>query len=126
MRTTDAALVNALLNDPLIRPTIGGDGDLDATALLTDTRNVCLISEAGGMMFAWRGPKVFEVHIFYRARGQEAIAAANEMLCQFDDCMLWAPAPINRRDVRWFARKVGFVSHGLMDTPEGPCELFVR
>lgn len=126
-RTYSPVIVNTYLNAPEIRPTIGGDdGELDATALLSDRRNVCLISEDGGMMFAWRGPDVFEVHCFFLARGKLAIDAAKAMLAKMEGALLWAPAPEMRRDVRWFARQVGFSSHGLMDTPEGRCELFVK
>lgn len=126
-RTYDVPAVNALLNAPDIRPTIGGEGELDATALLTDHRNVCLVGDAGGMLFAWRGPSIFEVHCFFRVRGREAIAAAVDMVAMMGRALLWALAPEARRDVRWFARKVGFRSHGMMDTPDlGRCELFVK
>ncbi len=124
-RTFCAETVNAILNAPTVRPTIGGAGDLDISDLLADQRNICLINEHGGMMFAWRGPGVFEVHCFFLARGKQAIASAKDMLELMAGALLWAPAPEARKDVRWFARKVGFLSHGLMDTPEGRCELFV-
>ncbi len=124
-RVFSAETVNAILNAPEVRPTLGGEGDLDAAVLLADQRNICLVSEDGGMMFAWRGPEVFEVHCFFLARGRQAIASAKEMLALMSGALLWAPAPEARKDVRWFARKVGFLSHGLMDTPDGRCELFV-
>ena len=129
MRTTDAALVNALLNDPLIRPTIGGDGVLDASLLLNDARNVCLMGDGGAAMFAWRGPGIFEGHSFFRVRGREAIMLGKSLLgSMFKDYgarMVWGLTPANLRHVRWFNRRLGFRSHGVMATPEGPCELFV-
>lgn len=129
MRTADAALVNALLNDPLIRPTIGGNGVLDASTLLADTRNVCLMDDGGAAMFAWRGPGIFEGHSFFRVRGTEAISLGKSLLTtMFKDYgarMVWGLTPLPLRHVRWFNRKLGFRSQGVTETPEGPCELFV-
>jgi hypothetical protein len=129
IRTFDAALVNDFLNDPAIRPTVGGEGVLDASVLLADRRNVCLLSEAGGALFAWRGPGVFEGHSFFRCRGREAISLGRALLANvFNEHgarMVWGLTPIDLKHVRWFNRKLGFVSHGITETPDGLCELFV-
>lgn len=125
----DIPALTELLNDPLIRPTIAGEGHLDPTALITDRRNVCLFSEAGGAMFAWRGPDIFEGHSFFRVRGREAIKLGLTLLNYMEDAhgarMIWGLTPESNRAARWFNRQVGFSSQGLIETPEGVCELFV-
>ena len=128
-RTFDAGEVNEYLNDPAIRPTIGGDGELDATVLLTDRRNICLIGHGGAAMFAWRGPGIYEGHSFLRCRGRAAIMLGVMGLATIFEThgarMVWGLTPMALRHVRWFNRKLGMQSHGVMETPDGPCELFV-
>jgi len=128
-RTFNAGPVNLLLNHPAIRPTIGGEGALDAATLLADRRNICLITDAGGAMFAWRGPGIYEGHSFFKCRGREAIGLGKALLAKLfndhDARMVWGLTPEALRHVRWFNRKLGFASHGLAETPEGLCELFV-
>lgn len=128
-RCFDAARVNELLNDPAIRPTVGGDGTLDAEALLSDRRNVCLMDEGGGAMFAWRGPGVYEGHSFFRVRGKAAISLGRGMLAcmgiNYGAALIWGLTPVGLKHVRWFNRKLGFASLGPMQAPEGWGELFV-
>lgn len=123
-RCTDAAQLNDFLNDPAIRPTIGGEGFLDGAALLADQRNVCLLSEGGGALFAWRGPRIYEGHSFFRVRGRQAIALGKTMLGMLDADLVWGCTPEGLKHVRWFNRQLGFCSLGMIDTPEGRCELF--
>lgn len=125
-RCFDADRVNELLNDPAVRPTIGGTGELDATALLSDRRNICLVDEGGGALFRWTGPGVFEGHSFFRVRGREAIRLGRQMLSAMGDTadLVWGATPESLRHVRWFNRQIGFRSLGMIETPEGVCELF--
>lgn len=125
-RTFDTAEINELINHPDIRPTVGGEGDLDAAALLADRRNICLVDEGGGAIFAWRGPGVFEGHSFFRVRGREAIRLGKQFLSAVSDAadLVWGLTPESLRHVRWFNRQVGFRSRGMMETPDGRCELF--
>lgn len=126
----DIPALAELLNDPAIRPNIGGEGALDPTALISDTRNVCLFTPEGGAMFAWRGPGIFEGHSFFRARGREAISLGRAILARLflehGARMVWGATPESLKAARWFNRQVGFTSLGMIDTPEGRCELFVR
>jgi hypothetical protein len=41
--------------------------------LLANPLNVCLIEGDSGTVFAWRGPGIFEAHVFYAVRGREAL-----------------------------------------------------
>lgn len=125
----DIPAIANLINDPAIRPFVGGDGYLDPTALIADRRNICLFSHGGGAIFAWRGPGIFEGHCFFRVRGREALdIGASIIEALFRDhgaTMIWGPVPLSNRPARWYSRKLGFRSLGRTDTPEGPRELFV-
>lgn len=125
----DIPAVAELLNDPAIRPTIGGEGVLDPTALISDPRNVCLFTPEGGALFAWRGPGVFEGHSFFRVRGRGAISLGRALLARlFADHgarMVWGITPEDLKAARWFSRQLGFTSLGMIDPPEGRGELFV-
>jgi hypothetical protein len=127
-RTIDADEIDELINHPLIRPTIGGDGALCADKLVEDRRNIFLVDEGGGALFAWRGPGIYEGHSFFLVRGREAISLGRAMLAIMQDQadMVWGLTPESLRHVRLFNRKIGFKSSGLLETPEGRCELFVK
>jgi hypothetical protein len=101
-------------------------GDLDPTALLSDERNRLYFDERGGAIFAWRGPGIYEGHSFFRVRGREALRTGREVMTHINDArMIWGLTPESNKAARWFNRQVGFQSHGMIDTPEGRCELFV-
>jgi hypothetical protein len=128
----DIEAVNRIINDPSVRPTIGGEGYLDSSALITDRRNRIIFDERGGACFAWRGPGIFEGHSFFLVRGREALSAGREAISLLDYRMIWGLTPTKNgnadwfRSVRWFNRQLGFKSHGMIDTPDqGRCELFV-
>jgi hypothetical protein len=124
----DVPVVADLLNDPVIRPSIGGEGDLDPTGLIADRRNKWLFDERGGAVFVWRGPGIFEGHSFFRVRGREALYLGKAMLgVMFDNYearMIWGATPLSNRPARWFNRQLGFQSLGEIETPSGRCELF--
>ena len=129
IRSFDAHIINGIINRPEIRPYVGGSGELDCSALVNDRRNICLVSGDNGAMFAWRGPGVFEGHVFFTERGKTARdtfrAMLTAMFCQFDADLTWGLVPVGNRAARLFMRLVGTESRGVMETPEGDCELFV-
>lgn len=108
----------------LINGLVGGD----ASKLVDDRRNIILLSGDDIGLFAWRGPRIFEGHIHFVSRGAGAFQTARAMLDAMQDHarLVWGLTPTHLKHVRLFNRRCGFVSHGLMDTPEGPCELFVK
>lgn len=121
IRTFDPALVNDLL---------GRDFEgIDATEFLENPLNVCLIEDGDGIMFAWRGPRIYEVHVFYGSRGRAAIDRTNAffavMRSDYGARLFWALIPQESRRVRMFARLMGWVSQGPLETQHGQQELFV-
>lgn len=126
----DVPALAELLNDPLIRPTIGGEGELDPTDIISDRRNICFFDQRGGAVFAWRGPGIYEGHSFFRVRGREAIRLGSSLIHMMADGyqarMIWGATPLDNRAARWFNRQLGFQSLGEIDMPEsGLCELFI-
>lgn len=128
-RVYDASEIDWLLNDPAIRPTIGGEGHLSVFDLIADERNVFLVEDDNGAAFLWRGPGVFEGHSFFRARGREAIRIGQRMLGSMEGqaCLVWGATPAKLKAARWFNRQIGFRSLGMIETPDlGWCELFEK
>lgn len=101
---------------------------VDFTNFLSCGLNVCLISGEGGALFVWRGPGVFEVHVFFEQRGRAVLQLSHAML----DIMrlhhggrhFWAAIPIESRRVIMFTRLMGWKSKGHADFAHGRCEIF--
>lgn len=129
VRTVDSDLRRATIADlaevtQLLRD-VHGD-DLDPTALLSDERNRLYFDARGGAVFAWRGPGIYEGHSFFRPPAKAAIQAGREILELMSGArMIWGLTPENNNDARRLNRLLGLKSQGMLDTPEGRCELFV-
>jgi hypothetical protein len=116
VRTRDPELVNGL-----------ADGDF--TEFLAEPLHVCLVDGDGGALFAFRGPGIYEVHVFFTARGRAALDFGHELLAvmrrDHGARMFWSMIPQESRKVRMFARLMGWKSLGLRETSGAPNELFV-
>lgn len=137
-RSFDARAVNALLNHPDIHPGLAlGLGELDATMLIENLRNVVLMAEHGGALFVWSGPGVYDAHDFFlpSGRGKWALEASKTILGAmfdlYDAEMIWAQTPVENRACRFFNRRLGFKSRGVEHAilipgqPAREVELFV-
>jgi hypothetical protein len=100
----------------------------DVSELLEEPLNICLVDGENGAMFAWRGPGLYEIHLFFAERGRAALNLCRSMLDEMKRChgakSFWALIPAESRNVRMFARLMGFVSHGMVETKNGQNELF--
>ena len=122
-RTFDAEVVNALVNDPCIRPHIGDpdSGALDMAPLLAVPRNVCLTGEHGGFFYHWCAPGVFEVHTFVLKSGrgawarEAAKASLSVMRAEYAADMVWTRVAPDMPHVHRFALEAGFVDCGSDD-----------
>lgn len=96
---------------------------------LADTLNVCLVSGEGGAIFVWRGPGIYEVHVFFEQRGREVMKLSREMLDimrkEHGARLFWAAVPTESRHVIMFTRLMGWKSQGFAVQPQGRCELFI-
>jgi hypothetical protein len=100
----------------------------DFSGFLSDRMNVCLLEGAGGAMFVWRGPGIFEVHVFFEQRGREVIRLSHLMLDTMrkdhGGKLFWAAVPVESRHVIMFTRLMGWKSQGVALLSHGYCELF--
>lgn len=98
---------------------------------LADTRNVALINDLGDIsLFQRLTPSVVIGHYFFLSRGRAAINAAQEMLKEVFTGPYGVEAveglsPLQKLGARWLNRKLGFKSHGVVDTVAGPCEIVI-
>lgn len=78
----DADFINSVVNDPDVRPFVGGEGELDLSPLMANSHNVFLMGDHGGFALIWTAPRTFEVHTFIlkAGRGHWARAAVNAMV----------------------------------------------
>lgn len=81
-RTMDAKAINALVNDPTIRPYVGGEGELDLTDVVHNPANYVLEAEGGAWILGLLMPGTYELHTCFRpeGRGKGYFAAAREAL----------------------------------------------
>jgi hypothetical protein len=56
-----------------------------------------LIEGEGGALFVWRGPGIYEVHVFFEQRGKDVLALSHRMLdwmrVNQDAKRFWAAIP---------------------------------
>lgn len=102
---------------------------VDFSTFLAEPLHVALIEGESGALFAWRGPGIFEVHVFFAVRGRQAIdlmaRMAEAMRFTHDARLFWAMIPQDDRKTRIFARLCGWKSLGPKTDTYGPKELFV-
>lgn len=101
----------------------------DFTGFLSDRSNVALIEGDGGALFVWRGPGIYEVHVFLEQRGKAAFEVIRRMLAWMRENagarLFWAAVPVASRRVVMFTRLLGWKPQGFADLPQGRCEFFL-
>lgn len=107
---TDAVIPNRFASHPDIAPDV--NGPIDFTGAM-NVSNVFLFGEHGGMIFEWKGPRTFEVHVMATKAGRGAwIFAATREAIGFMDAMganhLWARIHPDKPHVGVLARQSGF------------------
>lgn len=101
----------------------------DFSIFMDDPLNVCLAEGEGGAMFAWRGPGIYEVHVFFEQRGRAALDVCAAMLetmrRDYKAAHFWTAVPEYDRRAIMFTRLMGWKAAGFADFPHGHCQLFV-
>lgn len=97
--------------------------------LLNDD-NLAFANEFGDVaLFEWMYPGVYTGHYFFLCRGKQALNTSRETLdLVFRDYpvkVIRGITPIAHLGARWMSRQLGFKSHGLVETPKGPEEMFI-
>ena len=135
IRSFDAELVNSIVNDPSVRPHVGGDGTsyIDLTAIVEDDKNHAILGPHGGFLCTWSAPETYEIHTFILpdGRGPEAAAlalATRDYLEGIGATHLWTRVEKTMENVRKFTLAAGFKPCGeqTLDLGGGPTayELF--
>lgn len=117
IRTMDSAALNAVANDPCVRPWLGGEGPIDLTDTIANPDNIALVTPCGqgGYVLVKHHPGLYEAHSLAvaSARGRPMLMLAREgfrHLFAATDCIeVWTKCPDdNARASRW-ADAVGFI-----------------
>jgi hypothetical protein len=102
--------------------------EADFTGFLSNSLNVAILVEGGGICFVWHGPGIYEAHCCFEQRGGTARDIAARILSLLRDDygarLIWAAIPNEKRHVKTFARWLGFRPAGLITLPSGANELF--
>jgi hypothetical protein len=113
-RTQDAEHINAVINDPDVRPFVGAPeaGPLDLAPVVERPEHWFLMGEHGGFALLWSAPRAYEVHTFVlpAGRGKWAAAARAAMIDfakRHKAQTLWTKIPPDARHVEHFARGGG-------------------
>lgn len=125
VRTLDATHLNAVANDPEVRPWLGGDGVLDLSSTVADPWNVSVVTEHGGFIALWASPERYEIHSLFMAagRGREAIramrAGLDYLFAATDATELVTKVPQGNAAALGLARLAGFTRQFTSRIPWG-------
>jgi hypothetical protein len=120
-RETDAALINAIANDPSVKPDFGYNPDvMDFAEVFGDPEHYIVLSNGHSVvsLFEWSAPGVWQQHFaaLPHARGAPAINAAKQMadylFKHHEARMIWAMAPTDRPEVATLAYLAGYHDEG--------------
>lgn len=123
----DPAIINGFANHPEIRPTLGGEGELDLSAGVK-APNVFLFGEHGGFCWSWSAPDTFEGHVMLTkaGRGRWGVQAGREAVLVMAGRgvrQLWCRVHPERREIAAYASLCGFRDTGMtheLDVADGP------
>lgn len=113
-RTLDPAFLNRVANHPDVRPMLLGDGPLDLSAVISDPRNITLVTEHGGWVLHNKGAGAYEVHSMFLPEGRgravrTALGKALEYVFTRTDCVrLLTRLPKGNLGARAIGRMAGF------------------
>lgn len=107
-RTLDASALNAIANDPAVRPSLAGEGVLDLTGLAADPANLALVCDDGGFLLTPLAAGHYEVHSMFRPGSGvaiEAMRAAMDWVFTRTDCVaIWSKVPKSNTAAKGLAR----------------------
>lgn len=97
---------------------------------LSHPLNLALSDGDGNVsLFELGSDGIYTGHYFFIVRGKAAKRVATEMLAFFfdntDAKAIRGLTPLTNLGARWMSRQIGFKGHGVVQTDNGPCELFI-
>jgi len=126
--------MNRVVNDPSVRPWVGGgDVELDVTPWTSNPANIVLVNEHGGFCGIKHDAGIYELHtnILPEGRGLKAVHAAREA-CQYlftktDAQEIITKVPTFNKAADRFARTFGYTERFRRTDaavgPDGPCDV---
>lgn len=113
-RTQNVDFVNAIVNDPDVRPYVGLPeiGPVDLSELICRSEHWFLMGEHGGFALLWTAPKTYEVHTFILKKGRGVWGNAARADCidfalAHGAKILWTKIPPQGKHIERFARQGG-------------------
>ena len=102
----------------------------DPDAWLNEKDNLVISDGCGNIsMFEKGSDGLYTGHYFFVVRGKAALSLAKTMVefffSQTDAKAIRGLTPLTKLAARWMSRQIGFKGHGVVHTPNGPCELFI-
>lgn len=101
--------------------------DADYSEVLAEPLHICLVEGDSGAIFAWRGPGIYEAHVFFAVRGRQAFNLAlrfQEAIKELGARKLWSLIPESDRKICLFLRQLGWSAGDVLTTRDGPKQLF--
>lgn len=101
--------------------------DFDYEGWTANHRNIMYVVGDNVGLATYDYPGVYTAHWFFKARGKEALAIAfamyHDLFNNHDAKAVRGITPVELRGARYLAKRIGFVSLGIADYPDGPCEI---
>ena len=106
---------------------------VDVIDWLSDPTNIVLENQYGDIaLFEYGIPvrRIYSGHYYFKSRGKQAIKAGKKFLDElFNSCynvnILIGMVPVERREVTWITRQLGFKSYGPEEARGKQYELFI-
>lgn len=111
-RTLDATFLNAVANDPRVRPCLGGTGPIDLGVVLEAMGGLALVCDDGGFVLTPLSPGNLEVHSIFKPDHDgapvKAMRAAMDWVFTRTDCVsIWSKVPKSNAAAKGLARVGG-------------------
>lgn len=72
--------LEAIANNPRVRPYLGGDVSQPVRAADSWARTIALEWPDGGVVFLWEGPAIYSAHLVFQRKAKNTLARCHEAL----------------------------------------------
>lgn len=97
-------------------------------SFILDHNNIVIKNGSDYGVFEFTTFGTYTGHYFFKSRGRAAIESGKKILTElFDEhgaCLVIGFTPCEYKAAKWMNRQLGFKAGPIVDTPEGPCQMF--